>query len=243
MNKRFSSLSTVSITIFIILFCLFFSRFPKSLCHAAVTKQSSIISLKHTPKEVMLINQSRSSRHALETKTSVLQRQCPLAIRSSVAREMVTKHRCPQSSCIYGGVALDSLLVLSGWMSRVKAFQIFNFSRVCWQEGTGLCDCFSKTRLKKEEERHWKNQRMWSNRLKTECEERGRDSVSGRNPEIVQPRRPELQSELVTGQTPGYREASVVWLFWTVFSRGMPLCECLRNYPLHANPHKISCQW
>lgn len=49
--------------------------------------------------------------------------------------------------------------------------------------------------------------------LKTECEERGRDLVNGRNPEIVQPSKPKLRSELVVGQAPGYREATVVWLF------------------------------
>lgn len=190
----------------------------------------------------MLINQSRSSRHALETKNSVLQRQCPLAIRISVAREMVARHRCLQRSCICGGVALDSLLVPFGRMSRVKAFQIFNFSRVCWQEGTVLCDCFSKAGLRKEE-RHWgtrdRDRIGWTRKY----EERGRDLVSGRNPEIVQPSKLELRSELVAGQTPGYREATVVWLFkWTIFSRRMlvcqSLCECLRHYILHANPHK-----
>lgn len=44
----------------------------------------------------------------------------------------------------------------------------------------------------------------------TECEERGRDLVRGRSPEAVQPSKPELRSELVAGQTPGYREATVV---------------------------------
>lgn len=91
----------------------------------------------------------------METKNSVLQMQCPLAIGSSVAREMVTRHRCLQSGCVYGGVALDSLLVPFGLMSRAKASQIFNFPRVCWQEGTVLCDCFSKAGLRKGKERHW----------------------------------------------------------------------------------------
>jgi hypothetical protein len=82
----------------------------KTFCHSTVNEQSSSISLKHTPKGAMLINQSRRSRHALQTKTLlVLQKQHPLVTRNSVAREVVTRPRCFYGSSICGGVAFDSL--------------------------------------------------------------------------------------------------------------------------------------
>lgn len=110
----------------------------KELCPPAATKQLSIISLKHTPKKMMQINQSRRNTHALETKTQCFQMQCPLAIRSSVAKEMVTRHRCLESSRISGGVVLDSLLIPFWLTSWKKAFQIFHFSCVCVGK-KGLC--------------------------------------------------------------------------------------------------------
>lgn len=110
----------------------------KELCPSAATKKLSIISLKHAPKKMMQINQSRRSTHALETKTQCFQMQCPLAIRSSVAKEMVTRHRCLESSRISGGVVLDSLLIPFGLTSWKKASQIFHFSCVCVGK-KGLC--------------------------------------------------------------------------------------------------------
>lgn len=92
--------------------------------------------------------------------------QCPLAISSSVAKEMVTRH-------LWRGGPWQ-LLIPFGLMSWKKAFQIFHFSCVCWQEGTVLHDCFSKARLRKDNRKHWGNRRTWSSVLKMECEERQR---------------------------------------------------------------------
>lgn len=112
--RGFQAPSTESIMISV---CRFFLSLIKSLCPSAATKLLSIISLKHAPKKMMQINQSRRSTHALETRTQCFQMQCPLAIRSSVAKEMVTRHRCLESSRISGGVVLDSLLIPFGLTS------------------------------------------------------------------------------------------------------------------------------
>lgn len=112
------------------IFFLAFLKFIKTLRHSTFVEQWSIISLKHTLKVVMLINQRRRRRHALETKALLeLQNERQLAIGKPVAREMVTRHRCSYGSS--GALACSPLEWVMPWM---KGFQIFNFFWVPWKE-------------------------------------------------------------------------------------------------------------
>lgn len=122
----------------------------QNLCHSTVVEQQSIISLKHALKELMLINQKWEKQTCFGNKNSVsASKEPPLATGTSVAREMVTRHRC-YSACPYPHPF--ACLIPFGLMSWMKGFQIFNFSCVSSKEGTQcLCDWFSKAKLGREE--------------------------------------------------------------------------------------------
>lgn len=83
-----------------ILYCLFFMRVIKTSA-IQLWLSSNLLFHLNTLKELMLINQKWEKQTCFGNKNSVsASKERPLAAGTSVAREMVTRHRC-QSACPY----------------------------------------------------------------------------------------------------------------------------------------------
>lgn len=159
-RKRFLrfSLSKKSIVDYFVL--PFLQESHQNLCHSTVVEQWSIISLKHTLKELMLINQKWEKQTSFGNRNSVTtSKERPLATGTSVARGMVTRHRC-YSACSYPHPFAH--LIPFGLMSWMKGFQIFDFSCVSSKEGTVLVWLIFKGKIRKRGKEEWMHGRTWA---------------------------------------------------------------------------------
>lgn len=176
---------------------------------------SNLLFHLNTLKELMLINQKWEKQTCFGNKNSVsASKERPLAAGTSVAREMVTRHRC-QSACPYP--LPFACLIPFGLMSWMKGFQIFNFSSVSSKEGTVLVWLICKGKIRKRGKEEWTHGRVCADSHAENGQLGG-----GLGTEIKPETTPHLvileqSPESVASLTHEDQKAKAMWLLLTIF--------------------------
>lgn len=131
------------------LFCIAFSSRESSKPLPFNCGWAVIYYFTYTLKELMLINQKWEKQTCFGNRNSVTaSKERPLATGTSVAREMVTRHRC-YSACPYPTPSL--VWYPLDWCHEWKVFKYLIFPVCPRKKGQCSCDWFSKAKLGREE--------------------------------------------------------------------------------------------